>query len=404
MDLDKLMKKCSKRLEQHFNEIHKLELSGGLVNSSGIRNCTYYYPTTLIGVKTENSYCIELAGMSNKPCKLQIKIKEGMSLEKFLSFYDKDPEHKAKLYPADSSATRKVIFRNFLITDFIDDISAGIDRFPIIDTIKTRLIFPADKKRTIDITRNFMSSLFSNVCICSLVNGVFRVRSIMNLFIFGLDISSKDLSEEMSYYLDHKIHGEVFGVIPVPPGENAKYMEVAYLINLVLNGGINETWIGDYFNSHKHILTEALGYQDFVYEPYMEWVEKSDDNQDTAINPDVMLMKADGFYDICDFKKGLTNKPKITRSERNRRRFISEIYDGISQLNNYEEYFSYEGNRRRANEKYNILVSEPLKILIVGNLENTVELEVEQSLRGMMNMRVIDYDSLINLYVYSSVK
>lgn len=29
MDLDKLMKKCSKRLEQHFNEIHKLELSGG---------------------------------------------------------------------------------------------------------------------------------------------------------------------------------------------------------------------------------------------------------------------------------------------------------------------------------------------------------------------------------------
>ncbi|MFI4602890.1 Shedu anti-phage system protein SduA domain-containing protein [Klebsiella pneumoniae] len=404
MDLDKLIRKCSKRLERHFNEVHKLELSGRLASSSGVPNCAHYYPTTLIGIKTENSYCIELAGVSSKPCKLQIKIKEGMSLERFLSFYDKDPNDKAKFHPEGDSILRKSSCRNFLITDFPDDINVGVDRFPIMRTIYTILEFPSDKKRTIDITEGFMSFSFSNVCICSLVNDFFRVRSIMGMFIFGLNISSRDLSEEMNFYLDYVTHGDVFGVISVPPGQSEKYMEVAYLMNLVLNGGVNETWIGDFFNSHKHILTKALGYQDFIYEPYMEWIEKSDDNQDTAINPDVMLMKADGFYDICDFKKGLTNKNKITRRERNRRTFISDIYEGIAQLNNYEEYFSYEGNRRRAKERYNISVNDPLKILIVGNVENTVNIEVEQALRGMVNMRLIDYDSLINLYVHSVIK
>ncbi|MFQ1432440.1 Shedu anti-phage system protein SduA domain-containing protein [Klebsiella pneumoniae] len=403
MDFDKLIHKCSKRLERHFNEIYQLELLGRLASSSGVANCSHYYPTTLIGIKTENSYCIELAGMSSKPCKLKIKIKEGMSLEKFLSFYDKDPNDKAKLYPEEGGILRRSSLSNFLITDFSDDINSGIDRFPIMRTIHTHLEFASDKKRTIDITDGFMSFVFSNVCICSLVNGFFRVRGIMGMFIFGLGISSKELSEEMDFYLDYATHGNVFGVITVPPGQSEKYMEVAYLMNLVLNGGINETWIGDYFNTHKHILTEALGYQGFVYEPYMEWVEKSDDNTDTAINPDAMFLRDDGFYDICDFKKGLTNRGRITRGERNRRKFITDIYDGLAQLNNYEEYFSYDKNKVEAMDKYGISVFEPLKILIVGNMENTIRLEVEQALRGMNNMKLIDYDSLMALYLQSAI-
>ncbi|EPU1201600.1 hypothetical protein ACVUNX_005261, partial [Klebsiella pneumoniae] len=87
--------------------------------------------------------------------------------------------------------------------------------------------------------------------------------------------------------------------------------------------------------------------------------------------------------------------------ERRRRRFIDDVDEGIAQLDNYEEYFTYDGNKKYALDKYNVSISEPRKILIIGNVENTVLIEVEQALRGRKDNLVIDYDSLISYYVGS---
>ncbi|HBQ7350260.1 TPA: hypothetical protein L8Q33_005311, partial [Klebsiella pneumoniae] len=149
------------------------------------------------------------------------------------------------------------------------------------------------------------------------------------------------------------------------------------------------------------IICRALGYDSIVYEPSLKWVEKTKDNTDVYINPDALLKRPDGNYDICDFKKGLLKRKKITKDERRRRRFIDDVDEGIAQLDNYEEYFTYDGNKKYALDKYNVSISEPRKILIIGNVENTVLIEVEQALRGRKDNLVIDYDSLISYYVGS---
>lgn len=134
------------------------------------------------------------------------------------------------------------------------------------------------------------------------------------MFIFGLDISSEDLCDELDHYLETKRTNHATGVIAVPSDKEKSFYESSNLLNMVLNEHINETWIGDYLNENKHILLKALGYEDVIYEPLFEWVEKSDDNDDVAINPDAMLLRKDGYYDICDLK-GLPHKVKITRGK-----------------------------------------------------------------------------------------
>ncbi|PXM45281.1 hypothetical protein DMT39_08215 [Klebsiella variicola] len=397
MDLIDIIKICKRKLDVHFRDMHRFETEGRIAGQDDAINYSFYYPTTMICIKTENSFCIELAGISKTPRPLSIKKKEGLSLEKFLSLHDKDPLSDAKIYTYKDAALRKASWNGGLLKDFSGDVNDPLDRFPIIKMYGGKFTFPG-RERTIDINDKFISFCFSDVCICSLVNDILRARNILLMFIFGLDISSEDLCDELDHYLETKRTNHAIGVIAVPSDKEKSFYESSNLLNMVLNEHINETWIGDYLNENKHILLKALGYEDVIYEPLFEWVEKSDDNDDVAINPDAMLLRKDGYYDICDLKKGLPHKVKITRGERKRRKFISDIYDGIAQLNNYEEYFSYEGNKIEAMRKYGVSVSEPMKILVVGNLENTDRLEVEQALRGMKNMSLVDYDSLINLY------
>jgi hypothetical protein len=106
-----------------------------------------------------------------------------------------------------------------------------------------------------------------------------------------------------------------------------------------------------------------------------------------------------GTWSIVDFKLPLLDKPGLTKGPRRRRRFVDAVGEGISQLANYAEYFSTPGNRNAAAEQFGESFENPDLVLVVGNFENYDLAEVEEAKRTYRPVEVIDYDSLVRLFV-----
>jgi len=160
--------------------------------------------------------------------------------------------------------------------------------------------------------------------------------------------------------------------------ENGHILTVAsQFASTYLFYGLRETTIGDFLNQHPEIIQKAIGTQKFIYELYLKWTEQSPENTDKAINPDLMIEHEDGFYDIYDLKTALLDKKSLTKGVRSRRRFIDYVQDGVAQLANNEEYFTYNKNREYTLNKYGIKIEKPDLALVVGNFDNVNKTEIE---------------------------
>jgi len=115
-----------------------------------------------------------------------------------------------------------------------------------------------------------------------------------------------------------------------------------------------------------------------------------------------MLEREDGFFDICDLKTAALTKQRITKDKHRRRRFIDYVYEGVSQLANYKDYFKFEKNKEYAESKYHVKVDQPNLYLIVGNYENAPKDEIEEASRMLPpNYLIIDYDTLNSMFLSS---
>ncbi len=126
--------------------------------------------------------------------------------------------------------------------------------------------------------------------------------------------------------------------------------------------------------------------------------------EESFINPDLLIERPDGYFDIVDFKLAGIHKKKLTKASRKRRRFIDYVCEGIAQLSNYEFYFSFEGNQKHALEKFGVKVRNPNLMLVIGNDENYIKQEVEEALRVFKNskLKIVDYDTLISKFLNES--
>ena len=87
---------------------------------------------------------------------------------------------------------------------------------------------------------------------------------------------------------------------------------------------------------------------------------------------------------------------------RKRRRFIDYVEEGVAQLANYEEYFTYPKNAEDAKEKYSVEVNKPKLVLVVGSWENSSQEEVTQALRRYPSVEIIDYDTFCHQFIGAS--
>src|ERR1039457_2859781 len=226
-----------------------------------------------------------------------------------------------------------------------------------------------------------------------------RIRHIRLALIVPKNMSSKSYRSYLDELLPRSNNSELAAVQLIPGGKDEIAINAAQFANIFLMNSLDETSIGSFIDQHRDILLSALEAQRLASEPYLPWMGRSQDPEEKAVNPDLFVQRKDGYCDAYDLKLALLNRKKLTTGKRNRRRFITTIEDGIAQLAHYRDFLSIPEHAALAKEKYNVTFKNPRFILIVGSYENVDAEKVADAKRRFANLELIDYDSLLQLYL-----
>lgn len=384
MFFDKFIIETKSWWEHYLSRIVDLQKKGYVDTKGGI----ILYPNILLATEVKGFLIAELIGARKLFEGLKVKRHKENSIYRYLNqFDDSEPDPLLKL---DGSCQR---FR-FLCLAQEADYEIIKDRFPFIELYQSRLNRVGGKGSVFGFGNNFSSCCIENSVLINRHDNVFRCKNILALFIVKKTISKKMLID----LFEHSINeNEVKGVHTIWKEEEEALIIGGHLQSMYLFPGLHETTIGEFIYSHPEIIKKAFKTSHFEYEPYLEWVEHDGSVQDKAINPDLMVKRDDGFYDIYDLKTAALWKMNILKGERKRRRFIDYVEKGVAQLANYREYFEYPKNRDLAKSKYGIEVQDPKLVLVVGNWENTDLKEIDEACRRYRDVNIIDYDTFAHL-------
>lgn len=375
----------------YFRRIQLYERSGYLSSTGDLR----LYPNILIVTETKSHFLAELIGARPQFDGLTIKQHKAGSVNRYLNQFDDNPGEPTLNFNGYNSITN-VCFARVKDVEFIES------RFPVIRQFLTRIYTEGGEGSLFSFGPDFESVIFENCLLINRYDSIFRVKHILNLTILSKKISVKRHRSLLDDFLSRD--NSVKGIHTCKLGESQDYILSGQLQNLYLFPGLQETTIGEFLNTHPEIIKRALSAKDFIYEPYLLWVEAPKENIDTAINPDLLVQRYDGYYDVYDLKTAALRNRKLTKGKRRRRRFIDYVEEGAAQLANYREYFSYPGNLDHARNKYGVEFKDPKYVLIVGNYENADPVEIQEASRKLDNIIVFDYDTLVQLFLGSAMK
>lgn len=194
------------------------------------------------------------------------------------------------------------------------------------------------------------------------------------------------------------LSGRVRGVMLVDNSRAEDFVIAGQFASFFLLPGLRETTLGEFLRLHPTLLNTAFGSRRFIYEPMMEWKDGISAG-DSSIDPDILLARDDGYFDIFDLMTAALERKAITKGPRRRRRSIDYVEEGVAQLVHYEEYFCTAENAAHALAKYGVEVRQPHLTLVVGNYDNADLAQVVEAGKHFNAIRIIDYDSLIRLFL-----
>jgi hypothetical protein len=361
----------------------------GLLDSGG---GSVLYPTHLICTNIGSYFVAELIGASRTYEGLLLKRHKEKSIDRYLNQFNTDASISAITLDAAYQSIRNLLIAHS--TD-LDEIRK---RFPFVDRHESRLMRMDGSGAVIGFGEDFHSARIDNCLLVNTYVGAVRVKHVLHMTILTQGVSDDEYAGwRQESFRDVMVRG----IHTVAHEKEEAHALAAQFASIFLFQGLRETTIGDFLRGHPEILRRALGTRKFIYEPYLPWIEGPPENSDVAINPDLLIERNDGYYDIYDLKTALLDKVSITKDERRRRRFIDCVNGGVAQLSHYAEYFTYPANQQLARDKYGIEVKDPSLILVVGNFDNANPSEVQEACRPLSGSRttVIDYDTLLQLFV-----
>lgn len=373
-------------LENYLKYISDMQTKGCIDSNGG----TILYPNILIVTNCSGYYVAELVGAVNKYNGLTLKIHKEKSIYRYFSQFDDSAPVPGILIEGENSG-----FINLCLAR-PHEIAVVKKRFPSIELFKTTMVFNNGKGCLISFAKDFESTSFNNCILINRMENLYRCKNILSAYIFKSSITSLKLIDS----INHSLSGnEVRGIHGINSKNEEQLTVAGQLQSMYLLPGLHETTIGEFLRLHPDIVRKAFKTEHFEYEPYLQWIEHDGTCKDVAINPDLLIKRVDGYYDIYDLKTAALAKTNVTKGGRKRRQFVSYIHDGISQLANYREYFTFPKNAELAKNKYGIQVKEPKLVLVVGSWENSSPEEVKQALRAYPDIEIIDYDTFCHLFI-----
>ena len=391
MTFSKFIEETLVSWNKYLRYISKMQKTGH-VNSNG---GTILYPNILLITNCTGFYVAELIGATKFFSDLKVKIHKEQSIYRYLNQFDDSELETVPLTPISGSNQG---FK-YLCIAHESDIKTVTARFPSIDLYTSRISREGGKGNLFVFQNNFEFCFIENCVLINQRKQVYRCKNILSAYIFNSSVSRKSLAK---FYQIRQSEKEVIGIHTAINKSNEELMLAGQLQSMYLFPKLHETTIGEFLKLHPDIIKKAFKTSHFEYEPYLEWKENDGTCEDTAINPDLLIKRDDGFFDIYDLKTAMLSKKNATKGGRKRRRFIDYVEEGIAQLANYQEYFNYPLNAKHAKEKYGIVVKDPKLVLIVGSWENSSFEEINQACRRYPKIEVIDYDTFCQLFIGTS--
>jgi hypothetical protein len=385
MLFDKFVKETYSWWTSYLELIVKAHEEGTLDSGTGI----LLFPNILLVTKCDGYFVAELIGASKTFNGLRIKKHREPSIYRYFSQFDASEPDPCMHLDGGHHGFR------FICLAQEAEFEAVKSRFPQIELYGSKLNRVGGHGSVFSFGDNFSSCAIENCVLVNKREHVYRCKNILSAYVVKSGISKMEL---VGLFEWTTADGQVKGVHTVADNED-KLVVSGQLQSMYLFPSLRETTIGKFINLHPEIIKKAFKTDHFEYEPYLEWLEHDGTCEDRAINPDLMVKRQDGFFDIYDLKTALLNKSNVTKGGRKRRRFIDSIEEGVAQLANYREYFSYQKNAEHAKEKYGIIIKEPNLVLVVGSYENSYIDEVNQACRRYEGIDIIDYDTFCHLFI-----
>ncbi|MFQ5676690.1 MAG: Shedu anti-phage system protein SduA domain-containing protein [bacterium] len=115
---------------------------------------------------------------------------------------------------------------------------------------------------------------------------------------------------------------------------------------------------------------------------------------DGDLIPDFFLEPLyDPHWDILDLKKP---DSKLLVSKKNRNRFSANVFEAISQLRTYGDYFSDRANRERIKKKYGIQCYKPKLVVVIGNKHAVDPKLLKDAEIDVNKVQIKSYDDIYN--------
>lgn len=384
---DGYLLRVSQQLKDGTLTVRPVEPSDGGIAEIGKK---VLFPNMLIVTNCAGYYVAELVGAVENYTGLTVKRHKEKSIYRYFGQFDGEQPVPAVSF---SGANGRISAACIAQAESLNSLS---ERFPHLELYKTQLFRQGGRGSPISFADDFESVALEN---CLLVNSKDNIKRCKGILYLGVVKNSVSAAELRGLYNASSSSGSTVAVHTVRENEE-RVVVGGQLQSMVLFPGLHETTIGKFLELHPNVVREAFKSSSVLYETSLTWEEHDGSCDDVAIRPDLLVQRDDGFYDIYDLKTALMDRPRITKAARKRRRFIDYVEEGIAQLANYREYFSYPKNAALAMEKYGVKVSDPKLVLVVGSWENVDPTEVEQACRKYGGLiKVVDYDTVCQMFI-----
>ncbi|MFH1298633.1 MAG: hypothetical protein ABII07_02300 [Patescibacteria group bacterium] len=378
--------------ESWFNDIHS-KLKTGNLKIDGV----FSFPSFLRVGESPHHYITELCGAKEIRQTEKYSINSPKSAEKvpnvasFLNPGFKVASNASSLISVnaiENSFVNLTLASQFSAEEFSKTFNIQLNS----STIKAGF----DKAIPISVTKKANKLLLREIDLVRTDGLEIFFKRIFTALVVKKDIEYKQLIDWLDALVSRSIN------TPMRPdifGLNLGYgaSDESFSINLLglANQTTNEKVIDRFIADQKECFAISLGYKNAISQPTLKLIDSEGlDSEGKFLQPDYLMEKENGTYDIIDLKKALV--PSVTVGKPTRLRFSAYVSELIGQLQGYRRYFELDKNSKWAKNNLGIRTDQNLRLIgIVGNHNNFS--------REKVDIAISPYKNYIKIYSYSDV-